>query len=433
MVTAMLRAALIPVLLAAPQEPASIDRLVAQLASPSWAEREAVAARILGLGQEAMPALERALTHPDSEVRHRASRLIDRLRWRPPPGLSEPLASAMQHYSSLPEQQRSSLVAKVAAELRSRAAPVLRQALRHDPSDAVRRQALDRLRRVDPAVAEVELRALAADTRTAVWAWERLGDLFYRAGKSAEAVAAFENARAAGSTDRRVALSLARVYKRQGHWTKARDLFAALVEAEPENLSYFRELGQCHYMLEDKAKAEAIWRRMLDARHGSPEGYIWLARAYNGIGATDKELAAYRQGCTKHSGDYELLRQFGRVLAREHRYDEAIDVLGRAIDASAADHQRRAVNVELTRVLRSSGRLDAYLRQREAGLAALDRDIAHLLGKLAERHLAAGRPAEARAALERLIALYPHSAEARKAAARLRRLGGIEPPRRTGP
>ena len=424
---AMLRAAVVLAALAAPPETKSLDQWVAQLGSATWADREAAAAHILTVGQEAMPALERALSHRDSEVRHRAGTLIDRLRWQPPSGLSEPLASAMEHYSSLPEQQRRSLIGRVATELRSRAAPVLRRVLRYDPSDNVRRQALSHLRRVDAAGAEVALRAMTADKRTAVWAWERLGDLYYRAGKSAQAIEAIENARAAGSKDPRMGVQLARMYKRLNQWAKARDLFEALIANEPDNLNYYRELGQCHYMLDDNPKAETAWKRMLDARRGSPEGYIWLARAYNGIGATEKELDAYRKGCEKYPADYELLRQFGRVLAREQRHDEAIAVLGRALDASGATHQRRAVNVELARVLSTSGRLAGYLRNREAGLATLDRDIVKLCWRLADRHLAAGRSADARAVLERLIALYPSTPGARKAAARLRTLPA--PPR----
>jgi len=70
-------------------------------------------------------------------------------------------------------------------------------------------------------------------------------------------------------------------------------------------------------------------------------------------------------------------------------------------------------------VLRASGQLAAYVRRKEEGLAALDREIAGLLLELAGRRLAEGDGAGARAALERLIALYPDTPHARDAARRL--------------
>jgi len=404
---------------AAPPRQDDGDRLAAGLGSASWAEREAAARKLVALGKQAIPALERALDSRDAEVRHRAAQLIRRLRWELPPGLSRPVAAAMEHYASLPEPQRLELLSKVVRELGSEAAVVLRQVLRVDPSAAARKQALDRLARIDLAAAEVELRALAAEKGSAVWALEQLGNLLYRRGQAEGAIAAFEQARAAGSKDPALRLSLARLHKRSRQWAKARQLYLELLEGEKESLDILRELGQCHYMLGERAEAEAAWRRMVRAQRHSPQAYLWLARAYSGIGAADKELSALREGCDRHPGDYELLRQCGRALLRERLFAEAVSIYERALGTDGAEYQRRAITIELARVLRASGQLAAYVRRKEEGLAALDREIAGLLLELAGRRLAEGDGAGARAALERLIALYPDTPHARDAARRL--------------
>jgi hypothetical protein len=59
--------------------PAEIDRLVAQLGSSSYADREAAAARLRGLGKAAEEALRRGALSKGPEVRRRAGRLLDGL------------------------------------------------------------------------------------------------------------------------------------------------------------------------------------------------------------------------------------------------------------------------------------------------------------------------------------------------------------------
>ena len=55
------------------------DRLVEQLGSPNWAERQRASWRLAGLGAAAKAALERAASGPDPEVAWRARRLSERI------------------------------------------------------------------------------------------------------------------------------------------------------------------------------------------------------------------------------------------------------------------------------------------------------------------------------------------------------------------
>src|SRR5262245_30687920 len=68
------------VLAAAPvaeREAPRVDRLIEQLGSDSFEEREAAERQLLALGETVLPALRKAAsTHGDAEVRARAERIV---------------------------------------------------------------------------------------------------------------------------------------------------------------------------------------------------------------------------------------------------------------------------------------------------------------------------------------------------------------------
>jgi hypothetical protein len=64
------------------EEMNSADRLVAQLGSDNFQEREQAGEALEALGEAALPALRRALRHPDPEVRRHAGELAQRLERR---------------------------------------------------------------------------------------------------------------------------------------------------------------------------------------------------------------------------------------------------------------------------------------------------------------------------------------------------------------
>ena len=61
-------------------DPPSVEALVEKLGDPAFRAREDAGRQLLARGPVALPALERATTHPDNEVRARAADLADRLR-----------------------------------------------------------------------------------------------------------------------------------------------------------------------------------------------------------------------------------------------------------------------------------------------------------------------------------------------------------------
>ena len=398
------------------------ERLVARLGSPDWHEREAASHQLVELGRKAAPALEKALESPDPEVRHRARVLLDIVRWEVPVGLSEQLAAVLRHYKMLPERERMVLLGELTRALGRDAVPVLRQALREEADPNVRASALRHLVALDLEAARRELTDLASRTDRAAWAWAALGQLLSRSGQAEAAAAAYEKARAAGNRDKTVAEALARLYTNQARWSGARDLFAELVEAEPDNPYYYLQLGRCHYMLGDEAAAEVVWRKLIETTGNDPNAYIWLASAYEGIGRREKALAALREGVRRHPAAFDLLRRLAETLAASGRFDEALATFEKAQRAAQSPYQRRALNMELATRLRNAGKFEEYLRAREVEAERLDGEIVSLLKRLVAAHVVAGETDAARKALVRLLNLYPMTAHARWAAEKLREL-----------
>ncbi len=398
------------------------EQLVARLGSPSWQDREAASHRLLELGKDAVPALQRALESPDPEVRHRARLLLDLVRWEMPAGLSQQLAAVLRHYKMLSARERTVLLGELTRELGRRAVPILRQALREEPDPNVRSSALRHLVALDPQAARRELADLATRQHQGAWAWAALAELLARSGESEAAASAYEKARAAGNRDKSVAEALARLYTRSGRWAKARDLFAELAAADPDNPYYHLQLGRCHHMLGDEAAAEAVWRKLIETKGNDPNAYIWLASAYEGIGARAKALAALREGVQRHPQAFDLLRRLAETLMALGKTDEAIATFEKAQRAAQSPYQRRALNIEFATRLRQAGKLDDYLRQKEQQAARLDAEIVALLKKAIAAHIAAGRKDAARRALLRLRDLYPGTPHARWAAEKLREL-----------
>jgi len=425
----MMKACLVGLALAAlcragaPAPSQTVQECIAKLGSESWQEREAASAMLLSLGSAAREALEAASTSTDPEVKYRTRELLMRLRWQPPKGLSGGLAEAWGSYEELSESQRITLLTRMTGELKGEATDAVVKVLRHDRSERVRRQALSRLTRIDARRAEAELTALADRDDTRGWALAQLGQLRAGQGRTQEAVAAYERARAAGSEDERVLSALARLHERREEWPKARELYEALVDASPDGLRrYGTKSGMCYWREGERKKAKAMWQRMLEEQAHAPELYTSIAHAYETLGATAEAIALLRKGAAKHPHDYNLLRRLAQKLGEAGKGADAIDALLQARQAAPAEHHGLDVSGELARLLREQGRLQAYLAEQEASLRKRRAAVAAQTRRTAERHLKGEDGAASRKILGRLAGAFADLPEGRWAAEQLERM-----------
>jgi len=120
---------------AAPAEPA---KLIEQLGSGSFAERERAEEALVALGERAASALEQAEKHADAEVRWRAHRALRRIRWRIGPKLAPRIGDLMDGFEKRPAAEREAVCRDLAMVGLTDAVPTLKQILTTDPSAAVR-------------------------------------------------------------------------------------------------------------------------------------------------------------------------------------------------------------------------------------------------------------------------------------------------------
>ena len=402
-------------------EPGTVGRYIAQLGSESWQEREAASGMLLSLGESARKALEGATTSPDPEVRHRARELLTRLRWQPPDGLTGNLADSWRDYNMLSESQRITLLTRMTGQLKDKAVDAVVQVLRHDNSDRVRRQALNRLSTIDAERAEREIEALTKQEGSRKWALPQLAQFYSSRGRTKEAIDAYERAAAINDQDEATLSALARLYERTDEWAKARDLYEKLTKLSPHGIRrYGIKSGTCLWREGEREKAVALWERMLEEQGHAPEAYSNTAHAYERVGATAEAIELLRRGAARHQNDYSLLRRLGGKLAEAGKAAEAVDVFLKARRAAPAHYQGFDVNAQLTRLLREQGKLGGYLAEQEAALRKKRAAVAAQARRLAERHLAADNMAAQRV-LQRIATVFPDLPEGRWAAQKLKR------------
>jgi len=128
----------------------SVDALVRQLGDDSFARREAAFRALVDVGDNALPALNKAARSPDPEVRWRAETAARMIRRRVSPQLARKIGDAFADYARKKWFERERLVMDVAAVGNKAALPALERLLREDKSRCVKRAAAMGLLRLGP-------------------------------------------------------------------------------------------------------------------------------------------------------------------------------------------------------------------------------------------------------------------------------------------
>lgn len=135
--------------------------------------------------------------------------------------------------------------------------------------------------------------------------------------------------------------------------------------------------------------------------------------------ATAARVMAWERALARDDDDLGALLKLGRHLFDLYEYESARELLLRArrLDASLGSAERKHTRLMLAVIsfaARNHGEADEWLRE-GLGLRPLDEADARLLYVKARNDLARRRPADARAALVRLLADFPGSIHGQKA------------------
>lgn len=103
----------------------------------------------------------------------------------------------------------------------------------------------------------------------------------------------------------RALLAQAEKLRERDHAERALDLYARVLDAEPDNAAALAGRGLCYLDLEQYAPAEASFRAALKAAPGHPDALMGLAETYRGQGRKPDALQYYERYLALHPGGEE--------------------------------------------------------------------------------------------------------------------------------
>jgi predicted Zn-dependent protease len=408
-----------------PRPPDELDALIRQLGDPAWPKREEASRQLSALGEAALPALRKALDHDDSEIRARASTLIDTIRLGITPELRAKVGNLLDGFNALPADDKRRILERLVRQAGTAALPALDRILRIEGDETILNDAFRWLNQLDPDAARRALERLARGPSARPWHVETFGRLLARQGDLQGSIAAFEAALARGidraplrlayaetllwadlkaralpvlerleteeavpSDDRsRLRFWLAEALVATGRFADALPRYAAFARdatlledsGNDRQMEQFYDaalrMGDCLRRLDRSGEIEARWMELLGPAAQTPVGRLRLAELLRRGGLTERAHAIARDVLAATKADDIPLRSRGALLlAHAGRYADALAVYRdlKLNDRLAYPHQ-----VEL--LLRLTGRPEDALRVRMADLAPRPDEVASYL------------------------------------------------------
>ena len=230
-----------------------------------------------------------------------------------------------------------------------------------------------------------------------------LGHAYVELGMTATAIAAYEQALAAGSTDKDVYWALAALYDASGKPERALGISRVSVAHWPDDERGQRALGDRYMAVGRPQQARTIYQQLVASGQEALLGRLGDAQLTSG--AIDEAIQSYERLLTLRPDSsrvrYQLARAYaasGQVAAAEQAYRQLLDSPTYGVQA----------RIEAATLLRHNGQL-AAAEPLLAQVLALVPDHREGLLLLGEVLLEQGRPSEALPHWLRLAELEPHN------------------------
>ena len=231
-----------------------------------------------------------------------------------------------------------------------------------------------------------------------------LGHAYVELGMTATAIAAYEQALAAGSTDKDVYWALATLYDASGKPERALGISRAFVAHWPADERGQRALGDRYMAAGRPQQARTIYQQLVTG--GGQEALLGrLGDAQLTSGAFDEAVQSYERLLTISPDSSRVRYQLARAYAASGRVADAERAYRQLLDSPAYGVRAR---VEAAALLRHNGQLAAAERllSQVLALAPDHREGLLLLGEVL---LEQGQPSEALALWLRLAELEPRN------------------------
>ena len=231
-----------------------------------------------------------------------------------------------------------------------------------------------------------------------------LGHAYVELGMTATAIAAYEQALAAGSTDKDVYWALAALYDASGKPERALGISRAFVEHWPADERGQRALGDRYMAAGRPQQARTIYQQLVTG--GGQEALLGrLGDAQLTSGAIDEAVQSYERLLTLRPDSSRVRYQLARAYAAAERMEDAERAYRQLVDSPAYGVRAR---VEAAALLRHNGKLAAAEPLLSQALALAPDHRAGLL-LLGEVLLGQERPGEALTHWLRLAELEPRN------------------------
>jgi protein O-GlcNAc transferase len=112
--------------------------------------------------------------------------------------------------------------------------------------------------------------------------------------------------------------------ERRGDLQEAEDCYEDALDYNPNHVPTMRRLAQLKVDSRDYQEAIPLYERALKASKGSAESYNDLATCYVTAGDLDDAEATFERGVKAHPKDVVLQSNYGALLARQDRVDDAL-------------------------------------------------------------------------------------------------------------
>lgn len=231
-----------------------------------------------------------------------------------------------------------------------------------------------------------------------------LGHAYVELGMTATAIAAYEQALAAGSTDKDVYWALAALYDASGKPERALGISRAFVARWPADERGQRALGDRYMAAGRPQQARTIYQQLVTG--GGQEALLGrLGDAQLTSGALDEAVQSYERLLTLSPDSSRVRYQLARAYAATGRMEDAEQAYRQLLDSPVYGVRAR---VEAAALLRHNGQLAAAepLLSQALALAPDHREGLLLLGEVL---LEQGQPSEALALWLRLAELEPRN------------------------
>ena len=243
------------------------------------------------------------------------------------------------------------------------------------------------------------------------------GNAFFRAGQWQQARSCYERAWALDAAMEPAALQLARCVVKWGDLYAARDAFAALLKAFPNNYSGWLEAGHVCRQQGVLAQALTCYERAMAVTPTRFEAFVSMARALELLGRFDAAAAQYQQALIAAGAQHNRFVHWQMAKFRLERGDaaRALESMRQALlvlRAQAADvdaDEQADMQTDLGTILHRLGLTQLAHRAYERASAATSEAT---LVRLADVTFRQNLWEEARAVLRHNVQLHPDSAAA---------------------